>query len=210
MFTGIITEKGTISLFEKSEHNLSVIISTNKEFVKGLKCGASVSVEGVCLTVVEVSPDSKIKFEIIPETMNTTTLSTIMENGKKVNLERSLKIGDEIGGHFLSGHICSTAKILEKIERSENMDLLLEINPNWMKYVLPKGYIALDGISLTVGSTDNEKCTCWVHLIPETLSRTTLASKSIGDLINVEIDNQTQAIIDTVERIMNNKQEGKI
>tara|TARA_B100000214_G_scaffold323656_1_gene260214 strand:- start:131 stop:757 length:627 start_codon:yes stop_codon:yes gene_type:complete len=207
MFTGIITEKGMISRFETSNNILRVMISVNSEFVKNLECGASVSVEGVCLTVVDVSPSSVITFEIIPETVNTTTLASLMVEGKKVNLERSLKMGDEIGGHVLSGHICSTAKILEKIDTEENMDILLKIDPNWMKYVLPKGYIALDGISLTVGSTNNEKCTCWIHLIPETLSRTTLASKLVGDLINVEIDNQTQAIIDTVERIMKNKEE---
>ena len=113
-----------------------------------------------------------------------------------------MKVGDEIGGHILSGHICSTAEILERIETGDCIDILLEINSEWMRYVLPKGYIALDGISLTVGSTNTEKCTCWVHLIPETLSRTTISDKSVGNLINVEIDNQTQAIIDTVERIM--------
>ncbi len=203
MFTGIVTEKGKIDTYDTSTGNVvSIIVAASVDFLEGLELGASVSVEGVCLTVVEIISNSKMKFEIIPETINTTSLSNVLNKGYMVNLERSLKVGDEIGGHILSGHICSTAAILERVESGDSIDILLEINPKWMRYVLPKGYIALDGISLTVGSTNNEESTCWVHLIPETLSRTTIADKSVGDLINVEIDNQTQAIIDTVERIM--------
>ena len=203
MFTGIVTEKGRVDNYDTSSNNvISIIITASEYFVEDLELGASVSVEGVCLTVVGIISNSKMKFEIIPETINTTSLSDVLSNGNMVNLERSLKMGDEIGGHILSGHICSTAEIIERVETGDSIDILLEINSEWMKYVLPKGYIALDGISLTVGSTNTEKCTCWVHLIPETLSRTTIADKSVGDLINVEIDNQTQAIIDTVERIM--------
>jgi len=208
MFTGIIAEKGFVEGCDNSNNNvISTIIVASDDFVDNLECGASVSVEGVCLTVVNVSENSKIKFEIIPETINTTSLSNVLNKGNMVNLERSLKMGDEIGGHILSGHVCSTAKILNRVESGDSVDLLLEINSEWMRYVLPKGYIALDGISLTVGSTNREECTCWVHLIPETLSRTTIADKLIGDLINVEIDNQTQAIIDTVERIMKDDKE---
>ena len=203
MFTGIVTEKGIVDSYDASSSNvISVVITASEGFVENMELGASVSVEGVCLTVIEIISNSKMKFEIIPETINITSLSDVLNKGKNVNLERSLKVGDEIGGHILSGHICSTAEILERIETGDCIDILLEINSEWMRYVLPKGYIALDGISLTVGSTNTEKCTCWVHLIPETLSRTTISDKSVGNLINVEIDNQTQAIIDTVERIM--------
>ena len=207
MFTGIVAGTGQISSISGGYNNgaIRLVIDFSSVSTVGLVTGASVSVDGVCLTVVEINT-SNISFDAIPETLEKTTLGS-KAIGDSVNLERALKMGDELGGHILSGHICSTATLLEKIENGDTIDILLKIDSDWMKYILPKGYVALDGISLTVGSTTKEECTCWIHLIPETLSRTTLALKSIGDLINVEIDNQTQAIVDTVERIMKTENE---
>jgi riboflavin synthase len=140
-----------------------------------------------------------VSFDLMKETLRITNLGEVGE-GDSVNVERAAKFSDEIGGHLMSGHIMTTAEV--KILTSENnRQIWFKVqDPTLMKYILYKGYIGVDGISLTVGEvTPTRFC---VHLIPETLQRTTLGVKKLGDRVNIEIDPQTQAVIDTVERVL--------
>jgi riboflavin synthase len=164
----------------------------------GLEIGASVSIDGVCLTATSV--DEAVTFDIIPETLERTTLGSLSP-GSSVNVERALKFGDELGGHLLSGHIMGTAEILTV----ENQDYTIKCSSEMAEFIQEKGFIAVDGISLTVGVTDGQGCFD-VHIIPETLRLTTLGSKGIGDLVNIEIDAMTQAVVETTKRLMANKE----
>jgi riboflavin synthase len=120
--------------------------------------------------------------------------------GERVNVERAARFGDEIGGHAMSGHILCTAEVSRVIASENNRQLWFHLPAQWTKYVFTKGYIGIDGISLTIGEVEGEEFN--VNLIPETLQRTNIGSRQVGDRINIEIDPQTQAIVDTVERVM--------
>jgi len=197
MFTGIVAGTGTISEISGSDV-IRIVIDFNSVSTDNLAKGASVSIDGTCLTVVEIN-SPKISFDVIPETLQKTTLGqkTI---GSLVNLERALKMGDELGGHLLSGHIIGLGKITDKVQGTANLDFRIECPQNIMKFVQEKGYIAIDGISLTIGEVDEVGFS--LHLIPETLAITTIGSKVIGDNVNIEIDSMTQTIVTTVERIL--------
>lgn len=191
MFTGIIQTIGTVVEVHKEGNRLHYALSFPFE---GLKIGASVSIDGVCQTVVKIEGAS-VFFDAIDETLARTTLDTLSV-GKRVNIERAAKIGDEIGGHLLSGHIFGTVT-LENIEQNV---YTFTCPPEWMKYLFEKGFIALDGASLTLVEVAEGHFT--VHLIPETLKRTTLGAKKVGERVNVEFDALTQAAVETVERLI--------
>jgi riboflavin synthase len=178
---------------------MHVSISVPEEIVEGLKTGASVAVNGVCLTVVSIEGDH-ITFDVMQETIDLTTLGSL-KTGDQVNVERSLKVGDEVGGHLVSGHVHGTARILDITKTENNVTITLEPPAELSKYIFPKGFIALNGVSLTVISTSPLS----VSLIPETLERTTFGSAQVGDLVNVEIDQQTRTIVDTIEHITTKK-----
>ena len=197
MFTGIVAGTGEISSIA-GEDVIRFVIDFSTVSTDGLITGASVSVDGVCLTVVEID-SPKISFDAIPETLQKTTLGT-KQVGDSVNLERALKMGDELGGHLLSGHIMGMGKISGRVEGDENLDLMIECPSGIMKFVQEKGYIAIDGISLTIGEVNDDSFA--LHLIPETISLTTIGSKNIGESVNIEVDSMTQTIVTTVERIL--------
>lgn len=165
--------------------------------------GASIAVSGVCLTV-ETASEHEVVFAVMQETLSKTTLGAI-KVGDQVNIERAARYGDEIGGHQVSGHVFGMAKIVGLEEPTNNHVVTLQCPREWFKYILPKGYIALDGASLTIVNPQAEAGTFEVHLIPETLTVTTFGQKKAGDLVNVEFDVMTQAIVDTTERILQNK-----
>lgn len=191
MFTGIVHAIGEVVELKKKEGLLQYAVAFPHE---KLELGASVSIDGVCQTVVNMEND-KVWFDAIEETLQRTTLGNL-EAGRKVNIERAAKIGDEIGGHLLSGHIYGTARLA----RIEGNIYAFAIPREWMKYVFAKGFIAIDGISLTL--VDVKEAEFTVHLIPETLKRTTLGAKKPGDRVNLEFDALTQAAVETVERII--------
>lgn len=197
MFTGIVAGTGEISSIA-GEDVIRFVIDFSTVSTDGLMTGASVSVDGVCLTVVEID-SPKISFDAIPETLEKTTLGS-KQVGDSVNLERALKMGDELGGHLLSGHIMGMGKISGRVEGDENLDLMIECPSGIMKFVQEKGYIAIDGISLTIGEVNDDSFA--LHLIPETISLTTIGSKNIGESVNIEVDSMTQTIVTTVERIL--------
>lgn len=196
MFTGIV--QGVGEVITKTSHNTVTSMTIKLPNVKSLAIGASVSINGVCLTVVSL--DSNIvQFDIIDETLNRTNLGDISV-GDFVNIERSLKFGDEVGGHVLSGHIFDTGIINSKAKKGDQMSLSILAPPSIQKYLTEKGYIAIDGISLTVGEI---KDGCFdLHIIPETMRLTILDSKEVGDIVNIEIDSNTQLIVETIERLL--------
>lgn len=196
MFTGIV--QGTAKVVEidnKESINTIFIDLPNVQF---LQIGASVSIDGVCLTVTEIN-NSIVSFDVIQETLSRTTLGDL-EVDSIVNYERSLKFGDEIGGHLLSGHIIATGLVGNKVESGDGLDLSILVPSSIEKYIIEKGYVAIDGISLTIGDVTNSRFN--LHIIPETIRQTTINSKQVGDAVNIEIDSTTQTIVSTVERVM--------
>jgi riboflavin synthase len=194
MFTGIVQGTGCI---QSVSGDSVVTIDVQIPSTEGLEIGASVSIDGVCLTATSIS--DTVTFDVIPETLDRTTLGSL-SSGSNVNVERALKFGDELGGHLLSGHIMGTAEIVAV----ENQDYTIQCPSEMAEYIQEKGYIAVDGISLTVGKTSGEGGFD-VHIIPETLRLTTLGSKGVGDQVNIEIDAMTQAVVETTKRLMESR-----
>lgn len=149
------------------------------------------------MTVVSVD-GSEVRFDAIPETLERTTLGAA-QAGSRLNVERSLRMGDELGGHILSGHVMLTARVLERVMRGQGIDLVIENPPEARPYILEKGFVAVDGMSLTIGEVAEDSFN--LHIIPETLRVTTIGQKVVGDLVNIEIDSQTQAVVDTIRRM---------
>lgn len=202
MFTGIVQGVGQIVDIIDKDKLRTYQVKLPQGLTENLAIGASVANDGCCLTITAFSSDV-VTFDIMQETLALTTLGN-KKVGDFVNIERSAKYGDEIGGHVMSGHISCTAEIIEINKTATNCEMVLAMPEKFMKYVLYKGFIGVDGASLTVGNVTNN---CFsLHLIPETLSITTLKYKQIGDLVNIEIDSQTQGIVDTVERVLAQKQ----
>jgi riboflavin synthase len=199
MFTGIVKGLFQTQVIRKLSDLTQVSIMLTDELISNLSIGHSVAVNGVCLTVVKIDGPC-VWFDVIDETLSRTNLR-LLEPGNSVNIELSARFGDPIGGHILSGHVLGTSKI-KTIESRENHRIItFNINPEWIKYFFRKGYIALDGASLTLVSVD-PLGEFSVHVIPETLRLTTLGTKKTGSLVNIEIDSLTQMVVDTVERLL--------
>ena len=197
MYTGIVAGTAPI-LSVEDEDGVRCFTVDLTGFDGNLEIGASVALDGVCMTVVAID-SGKVGFEAIDETLNRTTLAERVM-GDFLNVERSLRMGDELGGHLLSGHVMCTAEILDRAEVGEGMDLRVSMPDEARSYVLEKGYVAVDGMSLTVGRV--EEFGFDLHIIPETIRVTTIGQKSVGDEVNIEVDSQTQAIVDTLSRSM--------
>lgn len=184
MFTGIVEEMGTVQTLQKiSEQSVQLKIGAAK-ILEDVKLGDSIAVNGICLTVTHFT---KVFFQVdvMPETIKSTSLNTLTV-GSKVNLERSMPANGRFGGHFVSGHVDATGKVLNKQQRENAIYYTIEIPNELAKYLLVKGSIAVDGISLTVfGRSEN---TFTISLIPHTVSGTVLGAKGKGDIVNIECD----------------------
>ncbi len=196
MYTGIVAGVAPVSDVEQGDGIVKITIDLDG-FLEGIRIGASVSLDGVCMTVVRIN-GSSVCFDAIEETLQRTTLGGLSK-GDLVNVERSLKVGDELGGHILSGHVMGKARIIEKIDKGEGFDLKIECPIGASPYILEKGFIAVDGMSLTVGEVSGKSFS--LHIIPETIRATTIGDKGVGDMVNVEIDSRTQAVVDTIRRM---------
>ena len=197
MFTGIVQGVATIAEVIKAPGLNTLVVRFPEAKVQGVTIGASVAINGTCLTVTRQDGDL-LYFDAMQETLRLTTLGDLAE-GDPVNFERAARIGDEIGGHLLSGHVHTTAVLAEIIRTENNVTLWFEVPESWMKYVFPKGYIAINGASLTIGEVTGNRFN--VHLIPETLRATTFGTAEQGQKVNIEIDSQTQTIVDTLARL---------
>ena len=198
MFSGIVSVKSKVSKVKKYEDYLSLEISTPKGFDKNLKRGASISVNGVCLTSKDNGSKS-LKFDVIEETISKTNLKNITK-GDTVNLERSIKASTEIGGHLMSGHVHFTANIIKIVDRKNTRDIQISLVKKYSDYVMEKGYIGINGCSLTIGKVT--KTNFYIHLIPETLDITNLDQLSKDDQVNIEIDQNTITVVNTVKKTL--------
>ncbi|WP_047043950.1 riboflavin synthase [Vibrio mexicanus] len=198
MFTGIVQGMAQVVSIDAKEAFQTHRVQLVGDMAAGLEIGASVAHNGCCLTVTKIEGEV-VSFDLMQETLRLTNLGDLKE-GDHVNIERAAKFGEEIGGHSMSGHISSVVEIVEIINTPNNRTIWFELPDDIAKYVLAKGYIGLDGCSLTIGQVEQNRFN--VHLIPETLQRTLFGSKQVGDKVNVEVDPQTQAIVDTVERVL--------
>ena len=201
MFSGIVQTVGKIESIKDKNNIKTIRIETHGDYLEDIAIGQSVSVDGVCLSLVKKN-NEYCEFEAVEETINRTTLGSYMQ-GTKVNLEKSLKFGDTVGGHFVSGHIHTRGRIVEVELVGESKNILVEIEEKWIKYLTEKGYISVNGASITIGKVS--KNTFYVHLIPETLKTTNLDELIYDNYVNLEFDQATIAIVDTTERLINQK-----
>ncbi|MFL2730005.1 MAG: riboflavin synthase subunit alpha [Gammaproteobacteria bacterium] len=201
MFSGIVQETGKVIGFVKEKDIYNLSIECSSEFISDLKKGASISVDGVCLTVKDENPEI-LRFDLVEETIKRTNFQNI-KTGDNVNIERSLKMGDEIGGHPVSGHIHGISKVISIDKRDQSWDVKFSVEPFMHDYMLHKGYVAINGCSLTVGEVSNESF--MIHLIPETLSITNLFQLEQDSIVNVELDQNTIIIADTVKKYLDGK-----
>ena len=201
MFSGIVQTVGKIESIKDKNNIKTIRIETHGDYLKDIAIGQSVSVDGVCLSLVKKN-NEYCEFEAVEETINRTTLGSYKQ-GTKVNLEKSLKFGDTVGGHFVSGHIHTKGRIVEVELIGESKNILVEIEEKWIKYLTEKGYISVNGASITIGKVS--KNTFYIHLIPETLKTTNLDELIYDNYVNLEFDQATIAIVDTTERLINQK-----
>lgn len=183
MFSGIIEELGVVKIISRQGSNCLFEIKTVKA-LEGTKIGESISVNGVCATVIKITPDS-FAFEAMPETTRITNLGNLKVQDR-VNLERSLRVGDRISGHFVTGHVDCLGIIRKKSYVNGNLCVQIAVPLSFMKYCIPKGSIAIDGISLTLVEGRGNLFT--VYIIPHTLGNTTLGFKGPSDRVNIEFD----------------------
>ena len=165
--------------------------------------GASVAVNGCCLTAADIAGGT-VRFDLVAETVVTTNLGDL-RSGSQVNVERSLRLGDELGGHLLSGHVAATVPVIDVVAVPGHRRVTVEIDPLWMRYLSLRGFIALNGASLTIADLDRDSRTVAVSLIPETLARTTFSEVRTGDRLNLEVDPQTLAVVDTVASMLSER-----
>ena len=201
MFSGIVQETGKVIEFVKEKDIYNLSIDCSSELLSDLKKGSSISVNGVCLTVKDANPEI-LRFDLVEETIKRTNFQNI-KVGNNVNLERSLKMGDEIGGHLVSGHIHGTSKVISFDMRDESWDVEFSVEPFMHDYIIHKGYVAINGCSLTVGEVSKESF--MIHLIPETLSITNLFQLQQNSIVNIELDQNTVVIVDTVKKYLDGK-----
>jgi len=197
MFTGIVQAVATVSVLADKPGLRSFTLAFPRGFCEGLEIGASVSVDGVCLTVTERVGEDAANFDVMQQSLSLTTLDAL-KVGSRINVERAARDGAEIGGHPLSGHVDFQA-VLASVRNPENNHVMRIAVPSpWMRYIFAKGYIAVNGASLTVSDANRAEGWFEVWLIPETLRMTTFGAKAVGDTLNIEIERSTQVMVDTV------------
>jgi riboflavin synthase len=199
MFTGIVQGVAQVAALEDHSGLRRLRLAFAPGFDSGLQVGASVAVDGVCLTVTALHTGAA-DFDAMQQTLALTALGTLRVGGA-VNVERAARQGAEVGGHVLSGHVDVMWRLVALHTPQNNHVLRIALPAPWMRYVFAKGYIAVDGASLTVAEAAREADgSGWfeVWLIPETLRVTTFGAKRVGDAFNIEIERQTQVIVDTV------------
>tara|TARA_B100000579_G_scaffold414110_1_gene407385 strand:- start:1 stop:621 length:621 start_codon:yes stop_codon:yes gene_type:complete len=199
MFTGIVEGMATLRSIKDNSDHIHWVVDLPAGVGAGLEIGASVALDGVCLTAVNIDGDVA-SFDLIQETLDRSTLG-LRSPGDSLNIERALRYGDEVGGHLVSGHVMGVGTVISISYADDTADLIIDAPSHIEGYIFEKGYIAIDGISLTVGETQKNG-EFNLHIIPETLRRTTLGQKTSGSLVNIEIDAMTQAVVDTVKRVM--------
>ena len=184
MFTGLIEQKGTVLKVDSTVDDTEFTI--NNDGFEDLKEGDSIAVNGVCLTAYEIT-EHTFKVTMINETKRITSLKDV-NDGAAVNLERALKLSDRLGGHLVSGHVDDTGTITKISHDGNAVVMTIKCPHHLMKYMVDKGSVTIDGISLTLFEVDHEEGTFTLNLIPETIERTILGNRSVQDTVNIEAD----------------------
>jgi riboflavin synthase len=197
MFTGIVETTGIVTALKKAGRGIDLCVSPESGF--DVRIGDSVSVNGVCLTVVSKVPE--MLFNVSPETLRSTNLGELKVRDR-VNLERALRLGDRLGGHLVTGHVDGIGRIIERRREGEYTLYRFEAPMDILRYVVVKGSVAVDGISLTVTALDNR--TFSVAIIPHTMKVTNIGQKGAGDKVNIEVD----IIGKYIERLMGQREKG--
>ncbi|MBR7800328.1 riboflavin synthase subunit alpha [Undibacterium fentianense] len=200
MFTGIVQGIATVQQIEDKPGLRTLRLGFPKGFDHELSIGASVATDGVCLTVTKLFEQSA-EFDIMQQTLSITTLGSYSVNSV-VNVERAARDGAEIGGHPLSGHVDFVAEIAEIRQFENNYVMRFAVPTLWIRYLFAKGYVAINGASLTIAEVNQTDAWFEVWLIPETLRMTVFSTKQVGDSVNIEIERQTQVIVDSVRSMM--------
>ncbi len=198
MFSGIVQSLGTIVSIEETSEIVTLEVQASEDFTKGLKVGDSVAIDGVCLTLTKSESD-RMFFDAVPETLSKTIIKSYKKEAK-VNLESSLRFNDSVGGHIVSGHIHTTGHINQVEIHGDAKDIVIDAGADWGKFLFEKGYIGINGCSITLGEITEGRFI--VHLIPETLRATNLDNLVYGDQVNLEFDQNTITIVETTERIL--------
>jgi riboflavin synthase len=179
VFTGIVEEIGKVA----SVSSGSLVIAAS-QVVQEMKYGDSIAINGACLTVTDFTANS-FSVDVMPETLRRTNLG-LLKAGDGINLERPLTLGGQLGGHLVQGHVDDTGKVTSAIREGEAMLLGFEAPLEVMRFTVPKGFIAVDGVSLTI--TEKDTSSFWVSIVEYTRQHTTLGEKKVGDLVNLEVD----------------------
>lgn len=184
MFTGLISHIGSVRQFRRISDAALLTINAPLDFLSDVKIGDSISVNGACLTVVSID-DESFSVDVSPETLSRTTIGK-WETGRKINLEKSLKANDRLGGHFVLGHIDGVGQLKSSLPLSNCKQMTFECGSEMTKMIIPKGSIAIDGVSLTI--VERKENSFSVAVIPHTLKSTTLGNLLDGDYVNIELD----------------------
>ncbi len=198
MFTGIVQGMARVIGCTRGSGMMQLELELPQHHADKLALGASIAVNGTCLTITSFN-GNHVCFDVIDTSLELTNLGQLAV-GDRVNFERAARIGDEIGGHLMSGHILCRAEITEVRRQDENRRIRFATPPPAAPYLLPKGFVGLNGCSLTLVDVDQDSFS--ISLIPETLKQTTFGLLEAGDQVNLEVDPQTQAIVDTVQRYL--------
>lgn len=203
MFSGIVLGTTTIKSLDSHQGYNSITLELPAAHCVDLLVGASVAIDGVCLTVTQIR-DNVLSFDIIDNSLKITTLHKLAA-GREVNYERSLVEGGEIGGHILSGHVDYKATVITYPNSDNGYRLTLAVPTEKQKYWFSKGFVGINGCSLTISDVDKSLGQATIWLIPETIRQTNLGQLSVGSFVNIEIDRNTQILVDTVYNVIEEK-----
>ena len=203
MFSGLVEEVGRVEELKLLSGGAKLTV---KSTLKDVKIGDSIAVNGVCLTVVDIQNDT-LSFDLSQETLSRSNLK-LLKKGDPVNLERALRIGDRIGGHFLQGHVDFTSKVLVFSLRGSHWELKIHIPEDYREYVVEKGSIGIDGISLTINYVEQDAVS--INIIPHTYEKTNLKRRKVGDLVNVELDILGKYVINYIKLITKDRKLEKL
>ncbi|RUM57430.1 MAG: riboflavin synthase [Persephonella sp.] len=200
MFTGLIEEVGRVKDITIRNKSLRIKIEA-KKIAEDVKEGDSIAINGTCLTVVDLYEDG-FSFDVSEETLNRTNIK-YLKIGHYVNLERALRVSDRLGGHIVQGHIDTTSVITGLIPYGEHTILKIKLPNEYRKFVIEKGSIAIDGISLTINKIENNEI--FINIIPHTLKNTNLQYRKVGDIVNLEFDILGKYVLQYIEGLKNSK-----
>lgn len=200
MYTGLVQEIGVIASKSEREGVDGISVVTTRKFLAGLKVGSSIALNGICLSVTKINEQG-----FCADVSAATAFVTNFKDSRvkdRVNLERSALAGGEVGGHLTAGHVDGTGWVTEIVPSGETMKLLITVPEEIFRYAFAKGFMAVNGASLTVAAIEVEDHTLQFNLIPETLRQTTFSSIKVGDSVNIEAEPTTRVVVDTLRRIM--------